>query len=117
MNSAVLGVTGEEGSDFEAVLFTSSCLDSRPQHPLRLLVVVVQFETEGAHPRVFVVDWVECPTGEAARDFTHVLLGIAAVGAHGVQFHEFAGVVFVGVTSNVGIVGQILEHRATVGAC
>src|SRR5690349_11152818 len=38
---------------------------------------------------------IECPSGERARDFLHVLLGVPAVDAERVQFHQLASVVLV----------------------
>ena len=35
------------------------------------------------------------PAGEAARYFGHILLRVAAVDTQGVQFHQFAAVVFI----------------------
>ena len=37
-------------------------------------------------------------------------------GAQGVELHQLAGVVLVGMTSPVGLIGQVLEHRRAVGA-
>ena len=54
-----------------------------------LVAVGIEFESAAA------LGAVDGPAGEDARHLGDVGLGVAAVDAEGVQFHQFAGVVFV----------------------
>ena len=57
------------------------------------------------------------PAGEAAGDFHHVALRVAAVDAEGVQLHQLAGVIlvglFAGVVAAIHAPVEIPEHRGT----
>ncbi len=48
--------------------------------------------------------------GQDARQLLHVLLGIAGAHAHGVQLHDFAGVVLIDMAAGVAGVVQVAEH-------
>ena len=51
------------------------------------------------------------PARETTREFHHVALSVAAVHAEGVEFHEFARIIFVGMTLLVDVVIEIDQHR------
>ncbi len=54
------------------------------------------------------------PTGEGAGGFLDVLFGVVA-DAEGEEFHEFAGVVFVGSGFFVLVVVEVFEHGGVLG--
>ncbi len=56
---------------------------------------------------------VDAPASEAAGDFLHVLLGIAAIDAEGVELHDFAGIVFVDAAHLLG--GDRLTGSGSIG--
>ncbi len=58
---------------------------------------------------------VDAQAGEDARQFLHIALAVAAVHAHGVQFHQFARVVLVDVAGGVLLVVEVAQHRRMEG--
>ena len=78
-------------------------------------VVLEGFELDAAEVELAALRFLHGPAGEAARDFHHVLLRVAAVDAEGVQLQQLARVVFVGLVGVVGLLVhaavEIPEHR------
>ena len=88
----VMGAGGAGAEDIEngfAVLHAAAGGDWMAQHDLGAVVMLVGAEDELASQAV------DRPSGETARDFLHVLLGVTAIHAEGVQLHDFAGVILV----------------------
>ena len=99
----------------QAVLRSTTRGNLMTEHDLFAIVVRARIEKEFARIRAQTVGQAavrDClgrgagatrgkdrPTREAARDFLHVLLGIAAIDAQRVQLHQFARVVFVDAAS------------------
>src|SRR5208283_1181248 len=70
--------------------------------------IVVEFEL-----RIFA-GLFDGPAGEAAGDFGDVLLGVAAIHAEGVKFHQFAAVIFVEATLRLFVLRLLLGPRGIV---
>src|SRR6185295_2521047 len=65
--------------------------DPPPQHDFLARIVQAWLETKlgiAARPQ-------KRPAGKAARDFTHVLLRVAAIDAKSMKFHQLASVIFI----------------------
>ncbi len=77
--------------DLKAVVDAAAGGDGDAEDVLLALIVLAFVEDETAA----ALGLRDGPAGEAARDFGDVLLGVAAIDAEGVEFHEFAAVVFV----------------------
>ena len=56
------------------------------------------------------------PTRERTRHFLHIGLGIATVHPQRVQFHQFTGIVLVGLAFAITLVVQIDQHGWAMGA-
>ena len=57
----------------------------------------------------------DAPSGQSAGCFPHVVLRVSAADAQRVQFHQFAAIVFVGLTRSVLVAIEINEHGS--GGC
>ncbi len=57
------------------------------------------------------------PAGEAARDFLHIFLRVTAVDAEGVEFHDFARVIFVDAADLLRLVVDGLHGRRRASCC
>ena len=66
-----------------------------------------------------------CPAGEQARQFVHVLLGIASMHTQRMQFHQFARVIFIQATALIALHGavghalrliEVIEHGRMAAA-
>ena len=116
------------GHDIEhpfAVADTPACRDPDAEHGLFSVIVHTAVEDEPAA----ALRLEDGPSGEAARGFGNVRLGVTAVHAEGVQFQEFATVVFVeaactlfaahprGIGSHGLPVVEIKQHGRTLGGC
>ena len=99
---------GEDFQHFFAVLDAAVGGDDVAEDDLRAVVVTAGHELEFAGLRV------DAPAGEAAGDFLHVLLRVAAVDAERVQFHDLAGVVFVDAADLLRLVVHGFDGRARV---
>ena len=117
-------VRGEDIEYTLAVLLAAATVDPMPQDHLLAVIMNPRLELEAsALPGHF-----NRPTGECAGYVLHVLLGVAAVHAERMQFHELAGVIFVEparrptspvlpvlVRRRTLPVIEVEEHRRTVG--
>ncbi len=81
----------EKIDDFHTVIDAAAGRDARAQNRFGALVVQARLEVKfgiAARPQ-------QGPAGEAARDFTHVLLRVSAIDAQGVKLHDLARIVFI----------------------
>ncbi len=81
--------------------------------PLRIEHEIALADVErlllGLQLRVLIL-LVDPHAGQDARQFLHILLGIARAHPHGVQLHDFAGVVLVDLADGVLVVVQEAQH-------
>ena len=81
-------------------------LDRKTQNIFLARVMQVFLEDKIAKPKMFL----DIPARETTREFHHILLSVAAVHAEGVKFHQFAGIIFVGMAFLVGLIVEIDHH-------
>ena len=61
--------------------------------------------------------FLDIPTRETTREFHYIFLGVAAIHTEGVEFHQFAGIVFVGMTFLIGLIIEIDHHGGRMCRC
>ena len=104
MNLRGRRIARQKVQNFEAFFLTFR-FDAVAEHDLVSGFVRALFESEAAA----LLGLLQGPSGEDARHFGDVLLRVAAVHAEGVQFHQFAAVVFVqAVPLALGLIGLSL---------
>src|SRR5579863_2186886 len=81
----------ENVKNLQAVAEAAPRGDVMAEHGLGTVVVQARIKKELR----FALRLAQGPAGEAARHFNHVPLGIAAVDAQGVKFHELATIVLI----------------------
>src|SRR5580658_4323730 len=90
--------------NFEAFLL-ALWFDAMAEHDFASGFVGALFKSEAAA----LFGLLQRPSGEDARYFGHILLGVAAIHTKGVKFHQFAAVVFIeSVTLALGLIGLSL---------
>ena len=85
--------------DDHFTVFDSTRGDSLSKYKFLALIMNARTENEfSGSARTF-----DAPARKCARNLLHVLLRVTAVHTHGVQFHQFAGVVLVDAAQRCGL--------------
>ncbi|MGC4099393.1 MAG: hypothetical protein QM706_20000 [Nitrospira sp.] len=104
-------VGGDDVQYALAVLLAAARGQGVAEHTFRTVVVQVGVEQEPATVPVGLGG----PAGQATGDLLDVALGVAAVHAQRVQFHQLTGVVLVAHAPAVNAVVQIAQHGGRAG--